>query len=163
MITREWATPLTIGAFAVMAVTGLLMFFHADIGLNKLAHEWLGWLMVVGALAHVVANWVAFKRHLLGSATGRAIVALCALVLAGSFVSLGVERGPSPPRLAMQVITGAPIEKVASLAGRPVEAVLDELAKADIRIADSKVSLEGALGKDRQRIGRALSIIFAKP
>ena len=27
-ISREWATPLTIGIFALMAVTGLLMFFH---------------------------------------------------------------------------------------------------------------------------------------
>lgn len=25
---RPWATPLTIGAFAIMSTTGLLMFFH---------------------------------------------------------------------------------------------------------------------------------------
>lgn len=42
-ISRNWATPLTIGSFLLMAVTGLLMFFHLDTGLNKAAHEWLGW------------------------------------------------------------------------------------------------------------------------
>ena len=40
-ISREWATPLTIGAFGLMSVTGMLMFFHLDTGFNKLAHEWL--------------------------------------------------------------------------------------------------------------------------
>lgn len=39
---RKWATPLTIGSFLLMGVTGILMFFHLDIGLNKLAHEWAG-------------------------------------------------------------------------------------------------------------------------
>ena len=63
IISRDWATPITIGAFAVMSVTGLLMFFHLDIGLNKLAHEWLGWLMVAGVAAHAIANWGAFKRY----------------------------------------------------------------------------------------------------
>jgi hypothetical protein len=57
-ISTNWATPLTIGTFTLMAVTGMLMFFHADIGLNKTAHEWLGWVMIASPscrrqLAHV--------------------------------------------------------------------------------------------------------------
>lgn len=51
-VSREWATPVTVGVFVVMAATGLLMFFHLDIGLNKAAHEWLGWLMVAAVAAH---------------------------------------------------------------------------------------------------------------
>ena len=60
---KAWATPLTIGAFGLMATTGLLMFFHLDSGLNKTAHEWLGWAMILGVVAHVMLNWKAFKRH----------------------------------------------------------------------------------------------------
>lgn len=41
-MNREIATPLTIGIFLIMSVTGILMFFHWDTGFNKLAHEWLG-------------------------------------------------------------------------------------------------------------------------
>jgi cytochrome b561 len=51
-IAREWATPLTIGSFGLMATTGILMFFHLDSGLNKTAHEWLGWVMVAVVAAH---------------------------------------------------------------------------------------------------------------
>ena len=32
-LSREWATPLTIGAFALMAATGTAMFFHLNNGL----------------------------------------------------------------------------------------------------------------------------------
>ena len=38
---RKWATPLTIGAFFLMAATGILMFFHIDRGIISGAHEWL--------------------------------------------------------------------------------------------------------------------------
>ena len=38
-LQRDWATPLTIGAFGLLAVTGVLMFFHPDSGLNKAVHE----------------------------------------------------------------------------------------------------------------------------
>jgi hypothetical protein len=40
-ITRDWATPLTAGAFILMASTGMPMFFHLDRGIIHLAHEWL--------------------------------------------------------------------------------------------------------------------------
>ena len=43
-VSRDWATPVTIGSFGLMAITGLLMFFHLDSGLNKTAHEWLAGL-----------------------------------------------------------------------------------------------------------------------
>ncbi len=56
-ISREWATPLTIGVFGLMAATGLLMFFHLDNTLQKTAHEWLGWAMVANTLTHGASRW----------------------------------------------------------------------------------------------------------
>ena len=51
-IERQWVTPLVAGSFLLMGVTGILMFFHWDSGLNKAAHEWLGWLMIIGVALH---------------------------------------------------------------------------------------------------------------
>ncbi|MBL0150870.1 MAG: hypothetical protein IPP87_20220 [Ideonella sp.] len=85
-----------------MAITGLLMFFHLDSGLNKTAHEWLGWLMVVaGVAAHAFANWLAFKRYFLSSKLGRGILAASVLVIGLSFVplQLGGAGGASPTGL----------------------------------------------------------------
>ena len=61
---RKFATPLTMGAFLLSAVTGVLMFFHLDTGLNKAAHEWLSWAMVIGVALHIAVNYRAFSLYL---------------------------------------------------------------------------------------------------
>lgn len=38
---RAWVTPITIGSFLLIGVTGLLMFFKVPGGLIVIAHEWL--------------------------------------------------------------------------------------------------------------------------
>ncbi len=103
-ISREWATPLTIGAFALMAVTGLLMFFHLDNGLQKSVHEWLGWLLVAAVAVHAAANWLGFKRYFQRLGRGQAILAVCALALVGSFFIASPTAGGAPP----QVLACAP-------------------------------------------------------
>lgn len=162
-ISRDWATPLTIGTFGLMAVTGILMFFHLQRGLNKTAHEWLGWLMVAGVAAHASANWLGFKRHLLSSTQGRGILAASVLVLAGSFVSLpgSGEDGASPPQLAIKAVTHAPLAQMAPLTGRPVEQLITELAAAGITVTGQQ-SLEQALDGDKERTGQALRLLFGK-
>ena len=81
---RPWITPVVIGAFGLSAVTGVLMFFHLDSGLNKTAHEWLSWAMVIGVLLHLLLNMSAFKRYFTQT-TARVVVGVFALVLALSF------------------------------------------------------------------------------
>ncbi len=56
-------TPLVIGAFLISAVTGMLMFFPLNSMLNKVVHEWLSWVMVIGVGLHVLLNVHAFKRY----------------------------------------------------------------------------------------------------
>ncbi|MEZ5476590.1 MAG: DUF4405 domain-containing protein [Thiolinea sp.] len=58
---RNWATPITIGSFIISAITGVLIFFHINIGLVKPAHEWLSWFMILGVAMHLVINWRALK------------------------------------------------------------------------------------------------------
>lgn len=63
MTPRSWATPLTVGAFPLISVTGILMFFHLETGLSKAAHEWLGWFLVAGVAAHLWLNGRAFTTY----------------------------------------------------------------------------------------------------
>lgn len=78
-VNRDWVTPITMGAFALMAVTGVMMFFHFRPGFTTAAHEWLSWAFLAGVVGHVTANFLGFRRHL-GSARTRMIV--------GGFVAL---------------------------------------------------------------------------
>src|SRR5262245_43209277 len=112
---REWATPVTIGAFAIMSVTGILMFFHLDSALHKTVHEWSGLVMVAGALTHVAVNWGPFKRYILASWLGRSIIAVGLIALAVSFVPIGGAKGPSPAGTVLRAVAKAPISNVAPL------------------------------------------------
>lgn len=161
MTTREWATPLTMGAFLVMAVTGLLMFFHLESGFNKPLHEWFGWAMAIGAAGHVVANWFAVKRYLTANRNARLLVGACAAALLLSFAPRPGD-AVSPPVQAMQGVLRAPLPAVASLVGRPVDALRADLAAAGVSIAaaDASVTLESATHGDRDLQRKAIRAIF---
>jgi len=159
-VSREWATPLTIGVFALMAVTGLLMFFHLDSSLQKTVHEWAGWVVVAAAALHVTANWLGFKRYFKPGA-GAAAMAVCALLIGASFVPLGGSGGEpvSPPAIAMRAISQAPLKAVAPLFGKSSEQALKALAGSGIALADENASIGSVTGGDRERMGAALRVL----
>ncbi|MBN2768211.1 MAG: DUF4405 domain-containing protein [Campylobacterales bacterium] len=94
-LERGWVTPLAGGLFLIMAVTGILMFFHIDTGLNKVAHEWLGLFMVVVVVLHIVLNFKGFVNSL-KTLTGKTISGIFVVLLMLSFLSLNGE-GPNKP------------------------------------------------------------------
>lgn len=153
---REWATPITVGVFVLMAATGVLMFFHADTSLQKEVHEWAGWVMVAGVAGHAVANWPGLRRYL---RLGRPalLMGVFVLVLAGSFFAGGgADDGPPPPVMAMQAISRAPIGRVAALYGQSGEQARQALAAQGIVLASDEATLASAIGEDRGRLGQAL-------
>lgn len=133
-ISRDWATPLTIGAFLLLATTGVLMFFHLDTGLNKAAHEWLGWVLLAGAGLHVAANFFAFRRHL-GQARARWVIGAFALVLGLSFLPLGGS--DKPPFFApVQALAGAPLPVIAAAARISPAQARERLVAAGVAVPE---------------------------
>ncbi len=160
-ISRDWATPITIGAFLLMAVTGILMFFHLDTGLNKEAHEWLGWAMVAGVALHSVANWSALSRHL-GRRSAQATVGLFALLLAGSFFIQPDKNDGSPAKLAISTMLAAPLSQVAGLNGQSPQALSDKLTQAGFKVSSTEQSLAQIAGKERDPQMKALRLALSK-
>jgi hypothetical protein len=159
-VSREWATPLTIGVFTLMAATGLLMFFHLNSPIQEAVHEWAGWLLVAAVVAHATANWLGFKRYFTLPGKGAVIVSLCVLVLAGSFVlAPGNQGGLPPPAVAMRAISQAPLKSVAALFGKTGEQALAAVAAAGIKLPSDDATLASVIGNDREKLGEALTAI----
>jgi hypothetical protein len=112
---RAWATPLTIGAFLVMAATGVLMFFDVRSGLVSEAHEWLSWVFLAGAAAHLVVNYRPLTLHL-KSRWGRVSITAAAVLLVASVLPTGVESGHRLHHAVEQAVVDAPLSTLASLA-----------------------------------------------
>lgn len=161
MTLREWATPLTMGSFALMAVTGVLMFFHLDSGLNKPAHEWLGWAMVAGVALHSAANFGSFKRYF-SQRTALVVIGAFLLVLGLSFLPLGDKGGggkPAPVKAA-EALIDAPIPVLAQLTGKDAQTLVAQLNQAGIQVS-ADGSLRQAVSGRKQQM-QALGLILDK-
>ena len=159
-IQREWATPLTAGAFGLLAVTGVLMFFHLDTGLNKAAHEWLGWVLLAGVGLHLASNFMAFQRYL-RMPRPRAVLAGFALLLGLSFLPLGGAGGEPPFVAPLAKLAAAPLSVLAAVAGTSPDDMARRLAAAGLPGATASSSVLQLAGPDRKQQIRVLGQVLA--
>lgn len=157
--SREWATPLTAGSFIVLAVTGLLMFFHLDRGLNHLAHEWIGWLLVVGVFCHVTANFLGFKKHISGG-LGKAVIVAFLLVLTFSFIQPEERKRPPGWAQPVKALAFMPLKELAIVAKMSVEEVRERLTEDGLNPTSDEQSIKDLVGHNLRRQVGALNAIF---
>lgn len=151
IIKREWATPITIGAFLLSGVTGILMFFHFDSALNKPAHEWLSWALVIGVALHIIVNFPVFKKHL-KNRKSQIIMGLFTLILALSFIPLGGEKGGPVFATPVKALASAPLTTVAQVAHISSEELLEKLEDVAGISADSETqSVTDLVGDDLRK------------
>ncbi len=159
---RPWITPVVIGAFFLSAVTGVLMFFHLDSGLNKAAHEWLSWAMLFGVTLHVLLNMPAFKRYFTQKA-GRVIVGAFAVLLALSFIPAGGKGGGEPGFApVVRALAKVPLPVLAQVAGTSTEEVRDKLRAVGITVTSDQQTVAELVGGDlRKQIGTISKVLPA--
>ena len=64
---RIIGTSAAIITFALVALSGVGLFFRIRAGLIKTAHEWIGLAMVIATFVHIVANWRGFLGYFKGA------------------------------------------------------------------------------------------------
>lgn len=157
---REINTPITAGAFILVGITGVLMFYHLDTGLNKTFHEWVGLIFVAASILHVVTNFKPFKKHLQAPARA-ALMSLFVIALAVSFTLQPPAGGAKGPKAVLAKLTQVPVEELAALGKKSetdVRAILVSFnAAAD---ADLKRSLSELIDGDPKTHFMALSQII---
>lgn len=161
MALRSWATPLTVGSFVLISVTGILMFFHLETGLGKVAHEWLGWVLVAGVAAHLWLNRRPFTTYFKRPAA-MAIMGTGALVLVASLLMPVGGAGSVPVRQILGSLTTAPISTLAMLAGKEEASLLAALAAAHPGVTADQ-SLTDLAGANPEAAVGLLATVYAEP
>jgi hypothetical protein len=148
-IKREWTTPITAGAFLLLAVTGVFMFFHAAPGLAKEMHEWLSWVFIAAAVFHLAVNFSAFKQYIL-KRKGLVLFGAFVLILLISLSPLGGSREPHfvPP---LRALGNAPLTVLAQVAQTSPEQILTRLKKEGIAAQSAQQSLSELVGEDMHK------------
>lgn len=125
---RTWSTPLTIGSFVLVAVTGVMMFFDIVPGYVVFAHQWLSWLFLIGCGGHIAVNWRPFLLHV-RSGWGRSSVAVFLVLLVLSSFSFGRITAPQLKWPLANALLDAPLAAVAGVAGREPALLVEMLAR----------------------------------
>ena len=159
---RQIATPLTIGAFLLMAVTGVLIFFHKAVGLNKPAHEWLSWAFLLGVGLHVFINFKPFQVYL-KKPLALAIIGVFAAILTASFFLGGEKEGKGgrPPFDAISsTIQSAPISQVAPIVGKTPDQLVSDLRAKGFNVTTTEQTLASVAG-GKEKSTAVLNAVFA--
>ena len=108
-LSRSFITPLITIIFLVVALSGLLLFFHIFDGYTEVVHEILGVIFVVFSVLHVILNWKALKIHF-----KKRVFILSTIVVAVISILLVIQQQKSPKfdTILIERITNAPIEDV---------------------------------------------------
>ena len=117
---RSWATPITIGSFLISALSGVILFFHWNIGMMKPAHEYLSWFLILGVAMHLVINWRPMLNYF-KKPIPLAVIGLFIVLTALSFFTLGdgnVNGGGKHNKMGVkttELLKSAPITMIAQL------------------------------------------------
>lgn len=160
---QKWATPLTIGAFALSAISGIMMFFHLNSVLVKVIHEWGSWVLVIGAIFHIVGSWQAFIQYF-SSPYARAIMTFFALLIIAFFIpSGGLAEGKGkklPPALLSRALPEASFSTVATIAQHQPEELAKELELKGIVVKDQEEAIHKIALRNNKQDVDILNAIF---
>ena len=130
------------------AVTGVLLFFHADTGLNKDVHEWLSWVFLIGAILHLALNFGPFKKYLT-QRKGQVLMGFFVLLLALSFVPIEEEHHHAPPFVPpIRALAHAPLSTLAQVAQTGPEQLRNRLSHKGITVDSDQQSIHELVGDD---------------
>lgn len=134
--TREVATSFTTLTFLVIAISGVMMFFHFNDMLVKELHEILGLVFVAAAFLHVFVNWKSMKSYFSKKIFISALVITTAV--SGLFIFQSADKGDNPKKIMMEKIMTAPLIDSLKVLNGNYENAIKKLASKNIQILDNK-------------------------
>lgn len=158
-IKREWTTPITAGAFLLLAVTGVFMFFHAAPGLAKEMHEWLSWVFLAAVVFHLAVNFAAFKTYIL-QRKGQMLFGAFVLILLVSFAPFGDNEHEPHFAAPVRALAKVPLSTVAQVVQTSPEHILARLKQEGLVVQSAQQSLSELVGDDLRKQMRFLHLLL---
>jgi hypothetical protein len=127
---RDVVTPVTIVAFVVSTITGVMLLLHWNSGLVRFSHEWLSVVFSAVAIWHLARNWKSFTVYLRRNAA----LAVVAISLAASVVFTGLTGTSSnaSPGAVFRALSNATLDSAAPAFGMSSSDAVAILKSANI-------------------------------
>jgi uncharacterized membrane protein YhaH (DUF805 family) len=158
-LIKDIATSFTALTFLVIAISGVMMFFHFNKIMVKELHEILGLVFVVAAFLHLIVNWKSMKNYF--SKKSFVTISLIVIVISGIFVVQSNEKGENPKAVTIQKILEAPIIDSFKILNGSYENAIKKLEDKNIKSLDSK-NINAIAKANQTSPFRIISIITIK-
>lgn len=155
---QELLTTITTALFLVIAVTGIMLLLGVAEGAVKGAHEWLGLAFALGAAAHGVYHW----RAILAYARRPVLWIVIAVALVATFAFIAPSQsvhGPNPMRATIEMVSQAPLERVAGLMNVDAGKLEAKLRAAGVQLGGTGQSLQEIEHSSGRHMPELLAII----
>ncbi len=160
---RNILSALLTALFAVVAISGVLMFFKIRLLAMESLHIWLGLAFVVIAVFHLAKNWTAFNTYFKKKSTLVSIGVVC--VICAIFIAIPLldttPKGVNPKQKIFSAVMSAPLSNVAQFFNLDADMIVKNLHEQRQMIVTAQQSI-GEIAKANGKSGdEVLQIIFS--
>lgn len=134
-------TPLAMGGFVAVAVTGVALFYRWRVSIVIAAHEWIGMAFIVMALWHGFSHWRSIQHYLRRRPSLVAFVCVPAVALALILATMAPDNGA--PRAVLAVMAKHNVKEIVPLLSTTEDAAMAALAAQGIH-PEKDQSIEAA-------------------
>ncbi|MFZ6664205.1 DUF4405 domain-containing protein [Peijinzhouia sedimentorum] len=136
---RDIVTPYLGMVFVVVALSGILMFFHLLDDYTNVVHEFLGLTFAFYAILHIITNWKSFENY--GKKRKLFFPSILILFISISLVVIGKVKG-NLERELLERVTQAPVCYSFKTLGVEYNQAKETLLQHNIAIKDSLQSIQ---------------------
>lgn len=108
---KKTTTSLTIGAFIVVSITGMLLFFDLAAGSIRATHEWMSLLFVLSGLLHVYSH----KKALFNYFSNKYLIIIFTVLLSGGLLFISSFNDIYASGAAYKKLINAKLEHLAPI------------------------------------------------
>jgi len=164
VIPRNILSALLTVMFAVVSITGVLMFFKIRVLSTEALHIWLGLVFVAISCLHLLKNWNGFLTYFKKRSTLLSILFGVMVVVVFIMTPLinPQEKSINPKAKVIGAMMNAPLAKVAAFIDLDEEMMVKELADQQI-VASTKQSVTEIAKANDKTNDEILKIVFLAP
>ena len=162
VIPRNILSGLLTVMFAVVSITGVMMFFKIRVLSSEALHIWLGFVFVAISCLHLLKNWSGFLSYFKKRSTLVSLLFGCMLILAFVVPPLFMpqEKNVNPKGKIIGTMMSAPLSKIATFVDLDEGMVIKALADKHIMASSKQSVLEIAKANDKTN-DEILNIVFS--
>lgn len=157
MLKRKKTTPLLIISGLLVLTSGVMLFFDIMPRKVVLMHEWIGLILTIAVMSHVLMHKASIKMHL---KKGSNLVLMVCVLLLGSSMLQPEDGAGNPTENLFAAVDNSSIETIATLKGMSFEDIKAVMQTNHIQINNKNATITEVAQQNDISNEQLLTLIF---